>query len=165
MIPFTVQTNKLRSYMRLTNILGWIFMMIFLYATFAFVIFVSEEVAARWYYIHAAWIAAMLVLALIYVEWYIKKLVASLEYELDGDTLHLRQGVFTYRHKAIPMERVTDIQLTQGILMRWLGFWNVSVQTASVGAMGAEGVLLAVESPKHVRQTLLTARKGVQSAS
>ena len=73
--------------------------------------------------------------------------------------MHVQEGVFNRKHKAIPLDRVTDFQLFQGILMRWMGIWIVKVQTASMGEATPEAILWAVGNPQEVRNSLLAARQ------
>ena len=66
--------------------------------------------------------------------------------------------MFFLARKTIPLDRVTDIVLVQGPLMRHFNVWSLRVQTAGAGSHFPEGVLLGIEEPERVRDLLLEAR-------
>ena len=90
--------------------------------------------------------------------WLSKKQAEALRYWLDGSTLRVDQGVFFFKRKAIPLDRVTDVVLTQGPLMRWCGIWELQVQTAGTGQAVPEAALYGLMDPEHMRDQLLSAR-------
>ncbi len=102
--------------------------------------------------------------------WHANLLTKALNYEAKDGILYISEGVFIFERKAIPLDRVTDFRLVQGMLMRWFGLWKIHVQTAgAAGAVGAEGTLLAVQDPIAARDQLLKLRdvavKGQQISS
>lgn len=99
-----------------------------------------------------------LVYAIVIGPWLTRRQAETLRYELDGATLRVDQGVFFLKRKAIPLDRVTDIVLAQGPLMRTLGIWALEVQTAGAGQMRAEAVLYGLKDPESVRDGLLRER-------
>lgn len=106
-----------------------------------------------------------LVVAIIYAftigSWLPRKQSEALRYWLDGATLHVDQGVYFLKRKAIPLDRVTDVMLVQGPFMRWFDIWALHVQTAGMGGNStAEAVLYGIDRPEQVRDELLTARDG-----
>ena len=162
---FELQRTQLLRYWRWGYLIGLLLTLLPL-ALMAVPILLKEEAAdATWVIVYSL-IALPGLTLFVFLRWYAGRMAASLEYELAEDVLHIDEGVFTYKRKAIPLDRVTDIRLVQGILMRWLGIWRIDVQTASVGQTGAEGILWAVEAPKEVRSKLLEARqRAVQTAT
>lgn len=158
-IPFSIQQSVFTRYLRWTNLIGWSAFWLTMYGTLSIPILIDDEFALRWLGIHAVWMGLVWLLSLVYIYWYTKQFVNGLQYELDGDTVRINEGVFTLQRKAIPLDRITDIMLTQGVIMRWFGIWQLDVQTASLGSMGGpEGTLYGIAEPKHVRDTLLAAR-------
>ncbi|MCA9988862.1 MAG: PH domain-containing protein [Anaerolineales bacterium] len=162
---FELQRTQLLRYWRWGYLLGLVFTLLPL-ALMAIPIMLKEEVTGTtWLIVYSLLILPGLAF-LAFLRWYATQMAASLAYQLVDDVLHIDEGVFTYKRKAIPLDRVTDIRLVQGILMRWLGIWRIDIQTASVGQTGAEGILWAVEGPKEVRSKLLEARqRAVQTAT
>ncbi len=84
--------------------------------------------------------------------------VKSLEYWIDGTTLRINQGIFIRRFKSIPLDRVTDIQMVQGPLMRVCGIWSLQVQTAGGAQHTPEGTIWGACNPESVRDTIMAIR-------
>ena len=103
-----------------------------------------------------------LVIAVLYAltlgPWLSRKQALALRYWLDGSTLRIDEGVFFLKRKSIPLDRVTDLVLSQGPLMRWCGIWGLRVQTAGSGQQMPEATLYGVRDPERVRDVLLKAR-------
>jgi membrane protein YdbS with pleckstrin-like domain len=92
-------------------------------------------------------------------QWYAKKRSLELDYRLLPGRLLVSDGVFTKVRKTIPLDKVTDIGLVQGIVDRWFGLWRVSVQTASSGQAAPEAVLVGLHDPKEFRRGVLAQRE------
>ena len=90
--------------------------------------------------------------------WLSRRQAETLHYWLDGTTLRVDYGVFFLKRKAIPLDRVTDVVLAQGPLLRWCGIWELRIQTAGAGDHVPEASLCALAEPETVRDTLLRAR-------
>jgi putative membrane protein len=90
----------------------------------------------------------------------------KLRYWLDGSVLRIEEGVVVVRKKAIPLERITDLELRQGPLLAFCGIWVLRVQTAgSSGKNGAaEASLYGLSSPEEVRDQLLAARGALRES-
>lgn len=105
-----------------------------------------------------------IVLAIVYMltlgPWLSRKQAEALRYWLDGRTLRVDQGVFFLKRKAIPLDRVTNVVLTQGPLMRWCGIWGLQIQTAGTGEARPEATLYGLTDPEAVHDFLLKARDG-----
>jgi len=96
--------------------------------------------------------------------WWPRKFLETLEYRLDAGTLHVCQGVFFRRRKAIPVERITDVVLYQGpIMRRFFGIWWLRIQTAGTGYAWPEATLMALTHPEEARDAILAAPKSGQS--
>ena len=86
---------------------------------------------------------------------------ASMEYELRDDELSWRRGVWFRRTGIVPYNRVTNIDIRQGPVMRALGISNLAIQTAGYsGQMTAEIVLEAMEHAEDLRTTLRAQVRG-----
>lgn len=59
--------------------------------------------------------------ALIFGPWLSRKQAEVLEYRLYESNLFVHQGVFFIKRKTIPLDRITDIVLVQGPLLRYFG--------------------------------------------
>ena len=101
---------------------------------------------------------ALVVIYFLFPKWLIQWQVEALQYRIEGRTLRVDSGVFFFKRKGIPLDRITDFALVQGPVMRMLGIWALQVQTASVGTPTPEVTLIAIENPKTVRDELLRRR-------
>lgn len=90
--------------------------------------------------------------------WLSRKQAAILEYELRETHLFVHQGVFFIKRKSIPLDRVTDIVLTQGPLLRYFGLWRLDIQTAGSGQQQAEAYLYGLVNPEQAKEQILNAR-------
>jgi len=91
--------------------------------------------------------------------WYCPLRANNLRYRLVGSTLRADGGVFFLFRKSIPLERITDIALVQGPLLRYCGIWAMQIQTA--GSAQCEAVLFGVRNPEEVRELILSQRQRV----
>jgi membrane protein YdbS with pleckstrin-like domain len=97
--------------------------------------------------------------AVTFGPWLSRAQAAALRYWLDGFTLRIDCGVFFLKRKSIPLDRVTDVVLNQGPLLRFFNIWRLDIQTAGTGAQGtAEGHLYGIVNPESVRDRLIAAR-------
>lgn len=69
--------------------------------------------------------------------WYYSKFYATLEVVLTSRELQVSRGVLIRQEKSIPLEKVTDLALVQGPIMRRMGIKGLQVETA--GQSGAAG--------------------------
>jgi membrane protein YdbS with pleckstrin-like domain len=92
-------------------------------------------------------------------QWYAKRRSLELDYRLLPGRLLVSDGVFTKVRKTIPLDKVTDIGLVQGIVDRWFALWRVSVQTASSGQAAPEAVLVGLRDPREFRRGVLAQRE------
>lgn len=103
-----------------------------------------------------------ILLALVWIlwlgRWLPQRQVEALRYWLDGPTLRIDGGLYFLQRKAIPLDRITDVALIQGPLMRWFGIWSLRVQTAGRGDSVPEASLIGLTEPEKVRDVLLQAR-------
>lgn len=96
----------------------------------------------------------VVVLLVVFLVWTILY-YASMEYELRDDELSWRRGVWFRRTGIVPYNRITNIDIRQGPLMRALGISNLAVQTAGYsGQMVPEILLEAMEHAEELRATL-----------
>ena len=85
----------------------------------------------------------------------------ELRYRLEGGTLRIDEGVWFLKRKAIPLDRITDLALCQGPLMRRYGIWGLEVHTSGKGDPRPEATMLGLKDPVGVRDAVL-ARRGVR---
>jgi putative membrane protein len=66
------------------------------------------------------------IVASIFTEHYLK----SLRCILTERTLEIKKGIFNRRESTVPLEKITDLQLFQGPIMRQFGLHGFKVETA-----------------------------------
>ena len=81
----------------------------------------------------------------------------ALRYRLEGSTLRVDGGVYFLFRKSIPLERITDIALVQGPLLRVFNIWIMRVQTA--GSPQCEATMYGVREPEKIRELILVHRQ------
>ncbi|MDR1959514.1 MAG: PH domain-containing protein [Planctomycetaceae bacterium] len=104
-----------------------------------------------------------IVMGIVYlagIAWWLSPMQAGRrKYRLDDKTLRVDKGVVFLSRKAIPLDRITDIALVQGPVMRYIGIWALQIQTAGNGGVATpEAVLYGMFHPEQVREEILTAR-------
>lgn len=104
------------------------------------------------------------VAVLLYWLW-IELVFMRLGYEVDEDSVNIRQGVVFHVEKVIPLEKITDIKLIQGPLMRCFGVYNVYLQTAGSGNQMPEAIMVFESHRKavEVRERIMAARQRFRS--
>ncbi|MDF7773978.1 PH domain-containing protein [Sphingomonas sp. AOB5] len=83
-------------------------------------------------------------------------------YRIDGDALVIEQGLLSRSRRAIPLERIQDVSIEQGLLARLLGLVIVKIETG--GGVADEGSLngVGLAEAKRLRETL---RSGTRIAT
>lgn len=72
--------------------------------------------------------------------WYYRRFYATLEVVLTSRELQVSRGVLNRQEKSIPLEKVTDLAVIQGPIMRMMDIKGLQVETA--GQSGAGGALV-----------------------
>lgn len=155
---FTVQNNQLFRFLRTSYAISFVTLGA-LMLVIPIGIMIAEGAATQTIWIVIGGLIALGIGIFALTLWHASLFTKALSYEAKDGILYISEGVFVFERKAIPLDRVTDFRLVQGMLMRWFGLWKIHVQTAgAAGAVGAEGTLLAVQDPIAVRDQLLKLR-------
>ncbi len=85
--------------------------------------------------------------------------------ELTNKALKVRKGLLVRTEKTIPLEKITDMGMVQGPIMRWLDIERLSVETAGQSGTGALVSLVGIEHAKDFREAVLEQRDEVSSRS
>lgn len=86
----------------------------------------------------------------------------SFTYRIDGDALVIEQGLLSRSRRAIPLERIQDVSLEQGLLARILGVVTAKIETGGGGADEGSLESISVAEAARLRETL---RAGVRMAA
>lgn len=92
-----------------------------------------------------------------------KKYLETHHLELGRRELRLRKGLLTKVEKTLPLEKITDIGLVQGPLMRMVGVDGLSVETAGQTSQGALLSLQGVVNARGFRDLVLDQRDKVSA--
>lgn len=88
----------------------------------------------------------------------------KLEYRVGAHEIRIDSGWLNRTSRAIPFDRVTDVDLEQGPLHRLFGLARVRLETgASAGAKGEDGVLhtIALARAETLREHIRARRTGI----
>ncbi len=98
---------------------------------------------------------------LLYSLWFGPKYLDGQSARLTTQALELRKGVFTRSESTIPLNRITDLKLYQGPLMRRFGLHGLKAETAGQSGQNAssEGNLLGVVDAAAFRNAILRQRQ------
>lgn len=94
------------------------------------------------------------------VFWFMDRWLAAMRCALTDRTLELKKGVFNRVQSTIPLEKITDLQLYQGPIMRALGLQGFRVETAGqTSAPGASLVnVIGIVDTEGFREAVLEQR-------
>ncbi len=92
--------------------------------------------------------------------WYGAEYMRRVSARLTDQALEIKMGVFFRKESTIPLNRVTDVRLHDGPLMRHYGLRGLKVETAGGSGQdsGSEGNLIGVIDAENFRNAVLTQR-------
>ncbi|NVJ61907.1 MAG: PH domain-containing protein [Gammaproteobacteria bacterium] len=83
----------------------------------------------------------------------------KMECKLTNKALKFKKGLLVKVEKTIPLEKITDMGLEQGPLMRFFGIYKLTVETAGQSGHGALVSLLGIVETKTFRAKVLKQRE------
>ncbi|MCY3911967.1 MAG: PH domain-containing protein [Chloroflexi bacterium] len=103
---------------------------------------------------------------LIFSLWYAPEYHRRLSARLTSQAIEIRKGVFNRRESTIPLNRVTDLRLHHGPIMRRFKVRGLRVETAGQSGQYAssEGDLIGVVDAAKFRNAILVQRQRVLGA-
>ena len=160
----------------------WIFFLRFLTPGFLFVLIIGwpflglfAKAPERSLFL-LGWLLLILILYIIFCYGWARLTYKYWGYQLTEDVLRIEHGVIWKKYVSIPYERIQNIDIYRGVLVRILGLSEVQVQTAGLsatyhgglgimGGAGAEGRLPGIEKSKaeELREELIKRVKGTKS--
>ena len=123
--------------------------------------------AVRYYVISITLVLALTVVGIPFMIIFVPLvyILRSIEYKhirctLYERTLRVNRGVLNKTEKTVPLDKITDLGITQGPIMRYCGVEAISVETAgqSSGMGGALVMLVGVRNAKDFRDAVLDQR-------
>lgn len=99
-------------------------------------------------------------------QWWTRKAYNALQCHLTERSLVVRSGVSNKVEKNIPLEKITDLSLRQGIIQRWFGVHEIRVETAGgSGGAGPDAMLVGVVEAEAFRDAVLARRDEVSGTA
>ena len=83
------------------------------------------------------------------------KILAAMSATVTERKLVVKRGVFQKEEKSIPLEKITDVAMVQGPLMRMFNLDRLSFETAGQSAQGALVSLIGINDADTFRETIL----------
>ena len=97
---------------------------------------------------------------LLFSLWYVPEYLRRISARLTTQALEVRKGVFFRSEATIPLDRITDVRLHDGPLMRHYGLRGLKVETAGQsGDTGSEGNIVGVIDAVEFRNAVLRQRQ------
>jgi putative membrane protein len=92
-----------------------------------------------------------------------RKQLENLSCSLTERTLNLKRGVIFQVEKNIPLDKIQDVGLREGPILRRLGLASLSIETAGQSAPqgGADAALVGVIDPLGFRDAVLNQREAI----
>ena len=106
------------------------------------------------------WVSAVTVvfipiIAIIYWVWYAPRYREFHTLELDEVNVKSKRGVVFRSETNVPLERITDVSVHQGPLMRNFGVYKVSVESAGQTQLQGAATIIGVADPYVFRDAVL----------
>jgi putative membrane protein len=126
----------------------------------------DPKVADYWLLSPAVALACSIVLIPVAVLWYLlgrpicAKVLAHMSCTLTTRTLEIRKGWLNRLEMTIPLEKITDLAMFQGPIMRAMGLKGFRVETAGSGgaATGYLASMIGIEDTDAFRAAVLAQR-------
>lgn len=94
-----------------------------------------------------------------------KRYLDRMECLLTAKTLIVKKGIFVRIEKTIPLEKITDIGMVQGPIMRYFDLHTLTVETAGQSGQGALVSLTGIKDAKSFREVVLNQREVISATS
>lgn len=107
--------------------------------------------------------ALLIPLWLLVSRWYYPEYMRRLSARLTSQAVEIRKGVFFRKESTIPLNRITDVRLHDGPIMRHYGLRGLRVETAGQAGQsaGSEGDLIGIIDAVEMRDAILRQRQKV----
>lgn len=97
-------------------------------------------------------------------QWYVRRSFEALRCELHERTLVVKRGIFFRVEKTIPLDKIQDLTVKEGPLLRKLGLRSLKIETAGQGTPGAsEADLIGIVNPLDFRDEVLRQRDSMSA--
>lgn len=87
--------------------------------------------------------------------WGTRRYIRNMSAELTSNKLIVRRGILTRTENSVPLDKITDMALIQGPIMRLFGLHKLTVETAGQSGAGALISLVGIVDAPQFRTRLL----------
>lgn len=98
-------------------------------------------------------------------KFFTRKYLASHKCTLTDRSLKVSKGIFTKIEKTVPLDRITDMGIVQGPIMRYFGIEALSVETAGSSSGMSLVSLTGIKDGRDFRDIVLNQRDRIALAS
>ena len=105
-----------------------------------------------------------LIVAIVY-KIVLTRVIASWDCVLMTRSLNVKKGVFNKIEKTVPLEKITDLQMVQGPIMRMFSLHRISVETAGQSGPGSLISLIGIKDTEAFRKEVLEQRDRMSGTS
>ena len=91
-------------------------------------------------------------------QWVTARYLERMSCTLTAKSLKVERGILVRREMTVPLDKITDVGLVEGPIMRWLDLQAVRIETAGQSTAGAAIQLVGVRSAREFRDTVLQQR-------
>ncbi|WP_419186189.1 PH domain-containing protein [Rohdeia mirabilis] len=90
-----------------------------------------------------------------------QKQYEALSAVLTNRALKVKSGVLVRVQKSIPLDKITDLVLTEGPILRRLGLCGLTIETAGAGSTTGQAALVGVKDAEAFRDRVLAQRDAI----
>ena len=94
-----------------------------------------------------------------------RKYLASHRCTLTDRSLKVGKGILTKIEKTVPLDRITDVAILEGPIMRYFGIEALSVETAGQSSVGSLISLAGIKEGRKFRDAVLEQREKLVGSS
>ena len=98
-------------------------------------------------------------------QWVTKRYLERMTCTLTERSLKVTRGILVRREMTVPLDKITDVGLVEGPIMRYLDLQAVRVETAGQSTAGAAIQLVGVRDAREFRDRVLAQRDRISNAT
>ena len=107
----------------------------------------------------------LLPLWFIFGRYFTERYLRHMSCTLTDRSLKVTRGILVRQEKTVPLDKITDLGLIEGPLMRYMDLQALSVETAGGSGPGALVRLVGIDGAREFRDTVLRQRDAVMAGS
>lgn len=91
-------------------------------------------------------------------QWATSRYLERMTCTLTERSLKVSRGILVRREMTVPLDKITDVGLVEGPVMRWMDLQAVRIETAGQSTSGAAVQLVGIENGRAFRDEVLRQR-------